>query len=81
MPTRVLPALPPSLPNIMIRELAIPRYLVGNKLTPTANTMFELEQQLRNSTKLSTVELNSVKIFNATHPTADKISQTPANQK
>lgn len=69
------------LPNIIISELAMPRYLVGNKLTPTAKTMFELEQQLRNITKLSTVKLYSVKMFNATHPIADKINQIPAMQK
>lgn len=61
----------------MIRELAIPRYLVGNKLTPTAKTMFELEQQLKNITNDSTVKLYSVKMFNATHPIADTINQTP----
>lgn len=77
----MLPAEPPSLPNIIINELAIPRYLVGNKFTPTAKTIFELEQQLRNITKLSTVKLNSAKMFNAIQPIADKINQTPKMEK
>lgn len=79
-PTSVLPAEPPKRPNIIIKLLAIPRYLLGKKFTPTANTIFELEQQLRNTTKLNTVQMKSVKMLIATHANADTIDQTPAKK-
>lgn len=77
-PTKLLPTNPPSRPNIRIKAVAIPRYLVGNKFTATAITIFAQLQQLKNTTKLMTIELNSVKIFNPTQVRAEIDIQQPA---
>lgn len=77
IPTRFEPAKPPSRPNIKIKADAIPRNLVGNKFTETAIIMPAQLQQLRNTAKLNTIALNSVKKFKATHVIADIINQMP----
>lgn len=76
-PTKLLPTNPPSRPNISIKAVAIPRYFVGNKFTATAITIFAQLQQLKNTTKLMTIELNSVKIFNAMQVRAEIDIQQP----
>lgn len=81
IPTRFEPAKPPSRPNIKIKADAIPRNSVGNKFTETAIIMPAQLQQLRNTAKLNTIALNSVKKFKATHVIADIINQMPKMER
>lgn len=77
IPTILLPTNPPNRPNSNINEVAMPRLVVGNKFTATAMIMFTPLQQLRNNTKLMTIELNSVNKFNAKQQAADSKIQVP----
>lgn len=59
----------------MMKEVAIPRYLVGYKLTAIAITRVAQLQQHKNTMKLITMALNSVRKFIAMHVNADTTSQ------
>lgn len=67
----------PKRPDIMINDVAMPRYFAGNKFTPTAIAIFAHEPKQMNSKKASTVHLNSMKIFNVTHAIIDIVNQIP----
>lgn len=71
------PAKLPKRPDIIINEVAIPRYFVGNKFTPTAIAIFAHEPKHMNSKKLIIVQLNSVKMFSVIHANIDINNHTP----
>lgn len=56
-------------------EVAIPRFLVGKKFTPTAITIVAAELTVRNRTELITIEWNSVRKSSAKHADADTVNQ------
>lgn len=58
----------------------MPRYFVGNKFTDTAIMMPAQLQQLKNTAKLNTIALKSVKKFNEKHVNPDIISQVPTKK-
>lgn len=80
-PITVLPAKLPRRPDIIINEVAIPRYFDGNKLTPTAIAIFAIFAKQINSKKLIIVHLNSVRKFNVLHAIIDIINQTPREKE
>lgn len=79
-PITVDPAKLPSLPAIITKDVPIPLYFVGNKLTPTAIAIWQHEPKHINSKKLMMIHLNSVKTFSVMHATIEIVSQTP-NEK
>lgn len=80
-PITVLPAKLPRRPDIIINEVAIPRYFDGNKLTPTAIAIFAIFAKQINSKKLIIVHLNSVRKFSVLHAIIDIINQTPKKEE
>lgn len=79
-PITVLPTKLPKRPDIIINDVAIPRYFDGNRFTPTASAILQHEPKHMNSKKEIIVHLNSVKMFSARHPIIDIVNQTPSER-